>query len=146
MMFVPLTNLTLASLERREVGAGAALSNFARQLGGSLGIAGMATMLTGFTREARAVLGEHIGAADPAALERVTTFARGFMARGMDAGAAQRAAYAVVERQIGAQASVVAFSKVYLMSGAILLATLPLLFLVRGGRRPAPAGPPVHAE
>jgi len=146
MMFVPLTNLTLASLQRREVGAGAALSNFARQLGGSLGIAGMATMLTRFTREARFVLGDHIGGADPAALERVTLMSRAFLARGMDAGTAQRAAYTVMERQVAAQASVVAFSKVYLMSGAILLATLPLLFLVRGGRRRGPAGVTVHAE
>lgn len=146
MMFVPLTNLTLASLDRRELGAGAALSNFARQLGGSLGIAGMATMLTRFTHQARAVLGDHVAQGDPMAVERVTGLTRAFQGRGMDLMGAQRMAYAVMERQLAAQASVIAFSRVYLVSGIVLVATLPLLFMVRRARPGPAATVPVHAE
>src|SRR3954464_3340541 len=44
-MFVPLTTITLAGLRHAEIGQGTGLYNFFRQLGGSFGIAGIATML-----------------------------------------------------------------------------------------------------
>lgn len=144
MMFVPLTNVTLADLSPREIGHGAALSNFFRQLGGSFGIAAMATLLTRYTQQARAALLEHVTAYDQASLERMSMLSRAFESRGSDAGAARRMALTVMDRQVQQQASVIAFSKVYLLSGAILLATLPLLAFVRKGRPGVRAA--VHAE
>ncbi len=146
LMFVPLTNLTLSSLERREIGAGAALSSFSRQIGGSLGIAALATMLTHYTQQAKAVLAEHVTAYDPASLERVGTLTRGFMGRGADALAAQQLAYSTIDRQLAAQASVIAFGKVFLLSGLILLATMPLLLIVKRATPPSGEGAVVHGE
>lgn len=147
MMFVPLTNLTLSGLDKREIGAGSALSNFSRQIGGSLGIAAIATMLTRYTQQARAVLGEHVTAYDPASLARVASLSKGFAARGADTFTAQRLAYATIERQLGVQASVIAYGKVFLVSGVVLLATLPLLFLVKRARAAGDgAAPTVHVE
>jgi DHA2 family multidrug resistance protein len=148
MMFVPLTNLTLSGLDRLEIGAGTALSTFSRQIGGSLGIAALATMLTHYTQQAKAVLAEHVTAYDAASVERVATLARGFAARGADALAARQLAYLTIDRQLAAQASIIAFGKVFLLSGAVLLATLPLLFIVKRSAAPAGGGgaPVVHAE
>ncbi|MBX7118987.1 MAG: DHA2 family efflux MFS transporter permease subunit [Gemmatimonadaceae bacterium] len=149
LMFVPLTNLTLQGLARTEIAAGTALSSFSRQIGGSLGIAALATLLTHHTRQAKAVLAEHVTLFDGASLERLGGLARGFQGRGMDAASAQQLAYTVLDRQLTAQASVIAFGKVFLASGAILVATLPLLLVVSAARpRPAGAGAPamVHAE
>jgi DHA2 family multidrug resistance protein len=144
MMWVPLTTLTLSTLAPKQIGAGAALSNFFRQLGGSFGIAAMASLLTRYTQQARAVLGEKVTAFDPVSLERVATVTRGFMARGMDAGSARQLAYATIDRQLAGQASVIGFGKVYVLSGLILLATMPLLFLVR--RATPTTRVEVHAE
>ena len=144
MMFVPLTNITLADLDPREIPAGAALSNFFRQLGGSLGIAAMATLLTHYTQQARAVLAEHVTSYDPTSLARVSMLSRGFAARGADAGTAHQLALATIDRQLLGQANVIAFSKVYLLSGAILLSMLPLLLFVRHTRPVAKVS--VHAE
>ncbi len=144
MMFVPLTNLTLADLAPKDIAAGSALSNFFRQLGGSLGIAAMATLLTRYTQQARAVLTEHVTAYDPISLERVAMLTRGFMGRGADQATARELAMATIDRQLLGQANVIAFSKVYLLSGVILLATLPLLLFVRK-TRPA-VRVQVHAE
>ena len=60
MMFVPLTTITLAELSPRELGQGSGLYNFFRQLGGSLGIAAIATLLSHYTAQFRAILAEHI--------------------------------------------------------------------------------------
>jgi len=146
MMFVPLTNITLADLAPREIPAGAALSNFFRQLGGSLGIAAMATLLTHYTQQARAVLTEHVTAYDPVSLERVGMLTRGFMSRGADAVTARQLALNVIDRQVLGQANVIAFGKVYMLSGAILLATVPLLLFVRKTKPSGPGAGGVHAE
>lgn len=141
LMFVPLTNITLADLAPREVQDGASISIFFRSLGGSFGIAGMAALLTRFTAQARDALGAHMGASDPLVLQRVGTMARAFAARGLDADAAQRMAYSILDRQLLGQASAIAFSKVYLVSGVVLASTLPLLLLVKRTRPAATSGP-----
>jgi DHA2 family multidrug resistance protein len=146
MMFVPLTNITLADLAPREIAAGAALSNFFRQLGGSLGIAAMATLLTHYTQQARSVLTEHVTGYDAVSLERLGMLTRGFMGRGADAATARQLALRVIDRQVLGQANVIAFSKVYLLSGAILLATLPLLLLVRKTKPSGGGAGAVHSE
>jgi MFS transporter, DHA2 family, multidrug resistance protein len=61
----------------------------------------------------------------------------------MSVAVAHQQALMVLDRQIGAQASVLAFSKIYVLSGAILLCSLPLLFLFRTGKGRGAMGP-VH--
>jgi DHA2 family multidrug resistance protein len=131
LMFVPLTTITLAELTRAELPQGTALFNFFRQLGGSLGIAGVATIVSHDTTQVRAVLSEHVTTMDPGSLARVTMLARGFAARGADAGTALRRAYAVIDREILGQASVIAYSHTYMLAAGLVLALIPLLVLVR---------------
>ncbi|HYV99549.1 MAG TPA: DHA2 family efflux MFS transporter permease subunit [Gemmatimonadaceae bacterium] len=144
LMFVPLTNITLGGLKGSELGHGSAVSNFFRQLGGSFGIAVMATLLTRFTAQAHSILLEHVSAYDPAALGRVSSAARGLMARGIDPSAANAMALRAINGQVAVQANVIAFSKVYQLSGWILLCTIPFLLFVRK-TKPA-AGAHIAAE
>ena len=146
LMFVPLTNITLADLDPREVQDGAAISIFARSLGGSFGIAGMAALLTRFTMQAREALGANLGANDPMVMQHLGAITRGLATRGLDADAAHKAALSIMDGQLYAQASAIGFSKVYLLSGLILVMTLPLLLLVRHTRPTTPAGHAVVAE
>jgi DHA2 family multidrug resistance protein len=134
LIFVPLTNATVAGLPMRSIGQGTGLFNLMRQLGGSLGIAIMATMLSRLTKVEKAVLTDHVGNADPATLERLTMLTRGLIARGADAAVAKQQALQVLDQQISAQASVLAFSRLYLVSGILLVAALPLLLFWRTGR------------
>ena len=94
LMFVPLTTITLAELSPHELPQGTGLYNFFRQLGGSFGIAGIATLVTRYTAQFRAMLGEHVRderSDRPWRASRSLT--RGMMARGADSvdGAAARA-------------------------------------------------------
>jgi len=50
MMFVPLTTITLAQLAPQELPQGVGLYSFFRQLGGSFGIAGIATLVAATRR------------------------------------------------------------------------------------------------
>ncbi len=134
LIFVPLTNATVAGLPVRSLGQGTGMFNLMRQLGGSLGIAIMATLLSRLTKVEKAVLTEHAGAYDPLTAERVAALTRGMAARGTDAAVAGQQALLALDRQISAQASVLAFSRLYLISGILLVAALPLLLLWRTGR------------
>jgi DHA2 family multidrug resistance protein len=131
LMFVPLTTITLAELSPQELPQGTGLYNFFRQLGGSFGIAVIATLLSRYTTQVHATLAEHITRTDDVSLGRLQALTQGMMARGADMWAARREALTLLDRQITAQASVIAYSRIYVLSALLILALIPLLVLVR---------------
>jgi DHA2 family multidrug resistance protein len=130
-MFVPLTTITLADLSRTELPQATGLYNFFRQLGGSLGIAGIATLVSHNTALFKATLTEHVTIQDPLSLGRVEMLSRAFQGQGADAWTAHQRALAVVDRQIAGQASAIAYSHTYVVAALIVLSLIPLLALVR---------------
>ena len=134
MMFIPLTNLTMAEVGQDDMAQASGLYNFFRQLGGSFSIAVMASALTRFTQEKYAMLVPHVSMYDATTRQRVAGMVGAMTARGMDAFTAQKQAIALLMRTVQAQASVLAFERIYLLSGAILVGALPLLLLFRTGR------------
>ncbi len=134
LMFVPLTTVTLAELSAHELPQGTGLYNFFRQLGGSFGIAIIATLLTRYTVQVRSLLAEHVVRGDPASLARVEMLSRGMMARGADPWVAHQQALALLDRQLLGQASVIAYSRIYMLSAVIILGLIPLLVLIRRTR------------
>src|SRR6201999_4459954 len=102
--FVPLTTVPLAELSPVELPQGTGLYNFFRQLGGSFGIAGIATLLTRYTTQYRAVLGNHLAMGDPGTLSRVNMLTQGMIARGADPWTAKQRALTLLDGQLVAQA------------------------------------------
>jgi DHA2 family multidrug resistance protein len=131
LMFVPLTTITLAELAPKELGQGVGLYSFFRQLGGSFGIAAIATLVAKYTAEFRAILGDHVAMNDPTSLARIEMLTRGMMARGADAWTARQQALTLLDRQLFGQASVIAYSRIYTIAAGLILLLIPLLLLVR---------------
>jgi DHA2 family multidrug resistance protein len=96
-----------------------------------------------------AILSTHLSTYEPLARERLGAVAQGMMAQGMDVASAREAALRIVDGQLYVQANVIAFGKLYLLSGALLVGALPMLLLFRQGK-PAPrkpgAAPTLHAD
>ncbi|MDQ6830789.1 MAG: DHA2 family efflux MFS transporter permease subunit [Gemmatimonadota bacterium] len=141
LIFVPLTSASMAELKVSELAQGTGLFNLTRQLGGSLGIAIMATLLSRFQAVERSLLSEHVTIGDPMALQRIDGITRALTAKGMNALTAKQQALAILDRQMLAQANVLAFSKIYLLAGVLLISALPLLLLFRTGRGRGSMGP-----
>src|SRR3954463_6098938 len=80
LIFVPLTGATMAELTVQELPQGTGMFNLTRQLGGSLGIAIMATLLTRFTTVSKALLTEHVTTMDPTSLGRLQQIMGGLVA------------------------------------------------------------------
>jgi DHA2 family multidrug resistance protein len=141
MIFIPLNSIALAEVEPKNLAQGTGLFNLMRQLGGSMGIAIMATMLSRFTKEKKGLLGDNLVAIAPDVTGRVEGLTHALMAKGASLQVAHQQALMIMDRSVGAQASVLAFSRIYWISGLVLLGAMPLMLFWHSGRpRGMPAG------
>ena len=129
-MFVPLSMATLRSLPPREVAKGAGLYNLFRQLGGSLGIALLTTVLDRRADFHRAGLATQVGPLDPNASQALGAIAHGLVLRGADPDSAQAMATAVLGRLVDGQAMAEAFSDAYALIALLFVVMLPLGFMI----------------
>lgn len=143
LIFVPLTNATMADLKVKDLAQGTGMFNVFRQLGGSLGIAIVATLLARYQAMNKAILTSYVAAGDPETVARLKLITRGLISRGVNAVTANTEALAILDRQITVQAGMLAFSKIHWLSGLVLIVALPLLLLFRTGRARGSMGP-VH--
>jgi len=134
LIFVPLTNLALADLPMSKIANGTGLFNLLRQLGGSLGIAISATLVSHFASINHAMLAEHVTMYDPLTRERVAAMTNMLIGRGELPALAQRHAIALLDAQVTRQALMMAFERLFLLFGFGFAIATPLLLLMRKGR------------
>ncbi len=142
-MFLPLSLATLGDLPKDKIAAGAGFYNLTRQLGSSIGIAIITTLLV--SREAihRSVLVEHISSGQTATLQRLG-FLNGALARhSSDPVGIQHQSMKVLDGIVNAQALLLSFADIFLYVAIAFTASLPLLLLLGKGRRGGPA-PAAH--
>ena len=142
LMFLPLSLATLGPLPKKDVSAGSGFYNLTRQLGGSIGIAILTTLLE--QREAfhRAMLLEHLTPYDLSTDERLNLLTGALQGRGMDAVTAHQQALTLMSQMVNQQSAVLSFADIFQIVGVAFLCSLPLLlFLGKGGAgAKAPAG------
>jgi DHA2 family multidrug resistance protein len=134
LMFLPLSLATLGSLPKEDVSAGSGFYNLTRQLGGSIGIAILTTLLA--QREAfhRAILLAKLTPYDPETSQRLNELGGYFQSRGADAATAQQQAIAALSQLVNTQAAVLSYADIFRFVGVVFLCSLPLLlFLGKGG-------------
>jgi DHA2 family multidrug resistance protein len=134
LMFLPLSLATLGSIPKEDVSAGSGFYNLTRQLGGSIGIAILTTLLA--QREAfhRAILLAKLTPYDPETSQRLSELGGYFQSRGADADTAQQQAIAALSQMVNTQAAVLSYADIFRFVGVVFLCSLPLLlFLSKGG-------------
>lgn len=131
LMFVPLSTATLRSLPLGDLLQGAGLYNLFRQLGGSMGIAVLATLVDHRSTLHHALLAEHVSPLEATTRMRLDALVAGLAARGLDPESARAAAYAVLDRIVAAQASLLAFRDCYQVILLVFLVLAPLVPLLR---------------
>ena len=143
MIFVPLTNLAIAGLPMARIPSATGLFNLFRQLGGSIGIAVSATLITRFQAINHARLAEHVTLYDDTTRERLAAITSRMIAYGTAPGLAGTQAIAVLDGQVARQAMMLSFERMFLLFGLAFVLGLPLLVLMQRGRE-APAEAPAH--
>jgi len=143
-LFIPLTTAALARIPKHKLPDATGLQSLLRQMGGSIGLAVFATMLTRYGSHARASLATHVTDLRPEVAQRLDQIARGMVSHGLDAASAKLGAYKALAGIVTGQAMTLAFSHVFFLAGLVFLCVLPLLYFLKA---PRPTGSaPVHLE
>jgi len=140
LLFVPLTTVSMAAIQRDRMGYATSLFNLMRNIGGSVGIAITSTILQRHRQAAAARLGEHVTIYDGVTQSIFDQIRGGLMAAGADAATATQRAYAVLHGMVLREASMVSFVMLFRLLGVIFLALIPLVAIMsrpKAGEAPA---------
>jgi DHA2 family multidrug resistance protein len=118
------------------------LNALLRQTGGSVGLAVFATVLTRYATRMRGAMLSSVTMSRPEVMARVQSVQSMLAGRGLDPLAAQSTARRMIDLQVRQQAMVLAFEKLFMLSGICFLCVLPLVFLLRAPKGAAE----VHVE
>jgi len=135
--FVPLSTVALGAVSMRELGHASGLFNFIRTVGGSLGIAAVATLLERGSQVHQARLSAHVSLYDPDVWDRYHGLVATFAARGADDATAAQQAWAHLYELVQREALAVSFIDNFWRLGWIFLAVVPFVLFLGGRRRPA---------
>ncbi|PYM28848.1 MAG: hypothetical protein DMD80_10575 [Candidatus Rokuibacteriota bacterium] len=142
--FVPLSTVALSAVPMRELGHASGLFNFLRTIGGSIGIAAVATFLQRGTQTHQARLASHVSLYDPAVWDRYQTLVATFTARGADLATAEQQAWAHLYQMVQRQALLLSFIDNFWWLAWIFAAVIPFVLFL--GHRPRLGEPPAGVE
>ena len=137
-LFVPLTTTALSRVPRHKIPDATGLNSLLRQVGGSIGLAIFATMLSRYMIASKAAIAAHVTLTRPEVQARLQMAQQGLVARGIDPVAARNGAVLSLYGAVARQATVVAFERLFLLTGVLFLGILPILvFLKRAPQTPS---------
>jgi MFS transporter, DHA2 family, multidrug resistance protein len=133
LIMVPLSAVSTAGMAKgRESGAASALFNMMRNIGGSIGIAALSTLLSVRERFHSERIGESVTVYSFAAQQRLQASAAYFLAHGSDPYSAEKRAIGAIGGAVRRQAYLLAYGECFLALGCVLLASgTALLFMKR---------------
>jgi DHA2 family multidrug resistance protein len=144
MLFAPINYIAFGSLKPSEAQQAAGLINLSRQLGGSFGIALLASYVTTHTQMHRVDLISNLGAGDPLVLERLQAITAGLIARGQTPAVAQQGALALLDGQVTRQAAMLSYNDAWLLLLMTFVVTAPAILMLRKPRPQVGPAPEAH--
>jgi DHA2 family multidrug resistance protein len=139
-VFVPLTTMSMGLLRKQEIGNASGVYNLMRNIGGSIGIACVTTMLVRGSQTHQNYLGANLTSGNPAAMGILEGLQAKFSMAGADAGAAHQEALGALYRSVQQQAAVLAYADIFRLLGYLSLVCIPLvLFFHRLRHRQRPS-------
>src|SRR6267143_2046116 len=142
-LFIPINVAAFAYVPRENTNMGTGIINLARNIGASVGIATVTTMLDRRTQFHQARLMEHVNDFSAAYHNVLNGMQARLVAAGSTVAHASAQAHAMIYGTIQRQAVMLAFLDNFKMLGIIFFAVIPILLLMRKPRVPT-GGVPVH--
>jgi MFS transporter, DHA2 family, multidrug resistance protein len=133
-LFVPINTAAYAFLPRNKNNAASGLMNLARNIGGSVGISVVTTMLDRRTQVHRAYLSANLNAGNDALQKQL----KGLGAVMQSHSAAARSPWAVIQGMVERQATMLAYIDCFQLLAIAILCMVPMVFLMKKSR---PGGP-----
>ncbi len=133
-LFVPINTAAYSFLPREKNNAASGLMNLARNIGGSVGISLVTTMLARRAQHHQANLAAHLSGSNPTFQAMLQSTARMLESRGFSPVDAMHRAYGLVQGNLLRQANMLAYIDDFWLLGAAILGMIPLVFLMKRAR------------
>lgn len=141
MLFIPLTTLTIAGVRKEDMGNATAIYNLVRNIGGSIGIAIIATMVSRRAQFHQSRLIDHLTPYDPVFYLRTRQAAGLLQQKGVDSSMADHGGLGVIYENTIRQASMLSFADVFFILTLMMLALIPVVIFMKNtghAQEPAP--------
>jgi len=130
-LFVPINTAAYAFLPREKNNAASGLMNLARNMGGSVGISVVTTMLDRRTQVHLTNLSRHLNSSNPALQAALRGAANTMQAHGASASGATQQAYALIQATVQRQATMLSYIDCFWFLGLSIMLMIPAVFLIK---------------
>jgi DHA2 family multidrug resistance protein len=132
MVLTPLTSVTTGDIAPQDVAAASGISNMLRNLGGAIGTATLATIITKREQFHSNIIGQSVTLGREEVRTRIAQMTDYFMAHGMsDAAAARAQSIVALGKAVKHQALVMAFSDTFAVLGVMLALAAAAVMMTR---------------
>ena len=132
-LFVPINTVAYSYLPPEKNNAASGLINLARNIGGSIGISFVTTMLARREQFHRAQLSAHLNPANPR-VQQMLNGASGAL-RSSSGQQATRQAYGLLQRMLERQSTMLSYIDNFHLLAIVTMCMIPFVFLIRKPRR-----------
>jgi DHA2 family multidrug resistance protein len=140
-LFVPISVIAFATLPKEQNADAAALNTMFRNISGSIGIAIATSLITQRTQVRMAYLASHLTPLDQAYNDTLQRTADTLVSLGHAPTQAMQTATGMLYQTLRTQASVLAYSDIFMFCAAVAFLVAPLAWLFTGSKGGGKAGP-----
>jgi DHA2 family multidrug resistance protein len=130
-LFVPINTAAYSFLPREKNNAASGLMNLARNMGGSVGISLVTTLLARRAQHHQTNMAAHLGPSNPTFSSMLSATTKSFEAKGFSSVDATHRAYAILQNNIFRQANMLAYIDCFWLLGVAILCMIPVVFLMK---------------
>lgn len=142
-LFIPINVSAFAFVPKEKTNMGTGIINLARNIGASVGIATVTTMLERRTQYHQAQLMEHVNIYSSAYRNTFNEFSTVLVSGGHSLADSATRAHAMIYGMVQKQAAMMAFVDNFKLLGVIFFAVIPVMLLMKRPKGPA-GNVPVH--
>ncbi len=141
LLFVPLTTITNGPIPKEQMGNATSLFNLMRNIGASIGIASVTTIVARHSQAHTNDLARHVTPYDPAAVAMINSIKSGLIASGADPVTAAHQAYAAAFGIVQRHAAMLAYLDAFFLLAVMFVAVLPLILIMKKPKGVSGGGP-----
>lgn len=130
-VFVPLTTLTLSGIRKEEMGNASAIFNLLRNLGGSVGVAFVTTMLARRTQFHQFRLVDHLTPFDRSFQIALPQYFQILQERWFKPSLGNQGSLSLMYQDLSREASMLSFNDAFFLLSTIMMVVLPLVLLIK---------------
>ena len=145
-MFIPLSAAAMSHVPRERMGNATSIFNLMRNIGGSVGIAMMTTLLARRQQFHQSRLIEHIRPGQPHVSAMLQQFTQFFVLKGSDPVTASRQAYGAMFGQLQQHAAMLSFVEAFKIMGLVFLVMIPLVALLKDPKKHGASNPSARSK